>query len=377
MPECGYTEEELCAMGETQYCVSSSSAAETCLHITDETNELLKWKCDRPEFTVATDCAAGTTFMCAGNRWTRVDGCDLTKEKCGFDDYKLCAETGLKQFCLNDDWIDEPCNAEVEGQRFLNVYTNPEDPDDDSFSQKRYLCTDGKWVEYKSNGLCEAGMDCGVGKLEGTSCEKENKSIVDGGRAYMCLHGVWVYMPAPTGDGLPLCRYSDADRQTFVQNGDESSRMLACDDGVTCQERISRVDFTPPDCSVTDCGNWDPPAVSEKVYYCGNGELYQEEEFLKKYHPVVYCYNSSVKHDGRTFKTILCEDGNMYMRSPNEANTDAELPQGVNVFAPKAGSDKAYNCTETGDVCIERNPNVSLEQDSLTGCHPVIDCPGK
>ena len=88
------------------------------------------------------------------------------------------------------------------------------------------------------------------------------------------------------------------------------------------------------------------------------------------------CYNDSIRtEEGRTFKIIDCTDGNKYMRSPNEANTEAKLPEGVQVFAPEAGSEKAINCKQVGDICIERNPYV--EQDSLAGCHPVIDCPEK
>lgn len=88
------------------------------------------------------------------------------------------------------------------------------------------------------------------------------------------------------------------------------------------------------------------------------------------------CYNDSIRtEEGHTFKIIGCTDGNKYMRSPNEANTEAKLPEGVQVFAPEAGSEKAINCKQVGDICIERNPYV--EQDSLAGCHPVIDCPAK
>ncbi|SHK82087.1 hypothetical protein [Fibrobacter sp. UWH4] len=91
------------------------------------------------------------------------------------------------------------------------------------------------------------------------------------------------------------------------------------------------------------------------------------------------CFNDSVQNtEGRVFKIIDCIDGNKYLRDPSVAGAEGvELPEGVQVFAPKAGSDKAPNCTENGDVCIERNPNISEELDSLAGCHPIIDCPEK
>ena len=91
------------------------------------------------------------------------------------------------------------------------------------------------------------------------------------------------------------------------------------------------------------------------------------------------CFNDSVQNtEGRMFKIIDCIDGNKYLRDPSAAGAEGvELPEGVQVFAPKAGSGKAINCTENGDVCIERNPNISEELDSLAGCHPIIDCPEK
>jgi len=91
------------------------------------------------------------------------------------------------------------------------------------------------------------------------------------------------------------------------------------------------------------------------------------------------CFNDSVQNtEGRMFKIIDCIDGNKYLRDPSAAGAEGvELPEGVQVFAPKAGSEQAPNCTENGDVCIERNPNIPVEQDTLAGCHPIIDCPEK
>lgn len=93
----------------------------------------------------------------------------------------------------------------------------------------------------------------------------------------------------------------------------------------------------------------------------------------------VLCYNdTAVNESGKVFKIIDCTDGNKYLRDPSVAGAEGvELPEGVQVFAPKAGSDKAPNCIENGDVCIERNPYISEELDSLAGCHPIIDCPEK
>ena len=91
------------------------------------------------------------------------------------------------------------------------------------------------------------------------------------------------------------------------------------------------------------------------------------------------CFNDSVQNvEGKVFKIIDCLDGNKYLRDPSDAGFEGvELPEGVQVFAPKAGSEKAPNCTSDQDICIERNPFKPIEQDSLAGCHPIIDCPAK
>lgn len=93
----------------------------------------------------------------------------------------------------------------------------------------------------------------------------------------------------------------------------------------------------------------------------------------------ILCFNDSVQNvEGRVFKIIDCIDGNKYLRNPGDAGSESvELPEGVQVFAPKAGSEKAPNCTSDQDICIERDPSKPIEQDSLAGCHPVINCPAK
>ena len=91
----------------------------------------------------------------------------------------------------------------------------------------------------------------------------------------------------------------------------------------------------------------------------------------------VLCYNDTAMNDsGKVFKIIDCTDGNKYLRDPSDAGYEGvELPEGVQIFAPEAGSGKAINCTSDQDICIERNPEKTIEQDSLAGCHPIIDCP--
>ena len=100
------------------------------------------------------------------------------------------------------------------------------------------------------------------------------------------------------------------------------------------------------------------------------------------------CFNTTEKNaEGVEFEIVECGqksgDGiiestkKKYLRNPYDATKDTPLPDGVQVFAPTAGTTRAANCTSESDICIERNPNIPVEQDSLAGCHPIIDCPEK
>ena len=100
------------------------------------------------------------------------------------------------------------------------------------------------------------------------------------------------------------------------------------------------------------------------------------------------CFNTTENNaEGVEFEIIECGqksgDGiiestkEKYLRNPYDATKDTPLPDGVQVFAPKPGSLGAKNCTSESDICIERDPDIPVEQDSLAGCHPIIDCPEK
>ena len=71
MPECGYSEEELCGMGYTEYCGSSSSTKqlETCMHITDYDGMSAEGNCVGRTGDVVTDCVTGQQFKCVDNFW--------------------------------------------------------------------------------------------------------------------------------------------------------------------------------------------------------------------------------------------------------------------------------------------------------------------
>ena len=264
MPECGYSLEELCAMGMTQYCMGSSSsmvnpesssavnsssssskenclhmphfadslhityqipmctaeeegtrlpdcetsdvyvcengswntvADETCRHITDTGDPMKPHPCD-VEFDVAMDCAKNFYMMCANGIW-------LNKEKCGFDDYKLCNDYQLRAYC-NDDWLNEPCE-EGRGRDYREYDTT----DSTSFRLISYVCVDGKW-EKRSNyyGNCDSDKDCLGGfqdcwqsDIIGTTCNErdpETSWISKDGCDFQCRDGKYEFMPPPT-----------------------------------------------------------------------------------------------------------------------------------------------------------------------------------
>ena len=236
-PECGYTLEELCSMGYAEYCTASSSSVnpnsssskenclhmphfadslhityqipmctaeeegtrlpdcetsdvyvcengrwntvvnETCRHITDTGDPMKPHPCD-VEFDVAMDCAKNYYMMCANGIWLNATGCDTTKEKCGFDDYKLCSDYQLRAYC-NDDWLNEPCE---EGRsRDLRIYDTA---DSTSFSYVNYICVEGKWVKRSS--------------LYSDEKNPETAWITEGRCDYVCSDGKYEFVPPPT-----------------------------------------------------------------------------------------------------------------------------------------------------------------------------------
>lgn len=144
MPECGYSPEELCAMGMTQYCTgssssmvnpesssavnsrnsSSSNSGETCIHISDS-ESANRWDCDAPDYTLKADCAnSDSLYMCAAGMWIAAKDCDITQERCGYSDADLCMYFGIIKYCSGSPRVlpdAVPCNQDgksvvIEGQ---------------------------------------------------------------------------------------------------------------------------------------------------------------------------------------------------------------------------------------------------------------------
>lgn len=154
-----------CATNSDYVCKGGTwQVAESCTHLSDVEGSN-KWTSTEPEFTITKDCSNGFYYMSVEERWVKVDDCDPSKERCGFDNYKMCRETRLKQFCIDNSWVNEPCDPEVHGyERTLYTYDEPNNPQITSFSQMRYFCENGKWISESEVYNCDPMKDCaGIG----------------------------------------------------------------------------------------------------------------------------------------------------------------------------------------------------------------------
>ena len=160
-PECGYTVEELCRMGEKQYCPeqsssseavnssssienggssssvaksSSSGLGETCIHISDS-DSAGRWDCTEPDYTLKEDCGnPSALYMCAAGMWIEAKDCDPSQERCGYSDTTLCTQFGIMEYCDGPSSIfpvGVPCNKPGK-----SVVID---------GQWMYRCDNGKW----------------------------------------------------------------------------------------------------------------------------------------------------------------------------------------------------------------------------------------
>ena len=198
LPDCETSDVYVCENGSW-----NTIADETCRHITDTGDPMKPHPCT-VEFDVAMDCVKNYYMMCANGIWLNATGCDTTKEKCGFDDYKLCIDYQLRAYC-SDDWLNEPCE---EGRtRDLRIYDTT---DSTSFSYVNYICVEGKWVKRSSlYSNCDNDKDCLGGfqqcwqsEIIGQACnERDPKTswVTEGRCDYVCRDGKYEFMPPPQG----------------------------------------------------------------------------------------------------------------------------------------------------------------------------------
>lgn len=191
-----------CATNSDYVCKGGTwQVAESCANISSVTGND-RWNCNEEDFTLTTDCNDNSiTYMCVSNHWFKIEDCDPTKERCGFDNYKLCRETRLKKFCVDSAWVEEPCDPEVHGfERTLYTYDDPDNPEETSFSQMRYFCDNGNWVSEKDYFDCDPMKDCGGIKdksddhgilPDGAPCTNEGAQMTVSGYNYQCISKIW------------------------------------------------------------------------------------------------------------------------------------------------------------------------------------------
>ena len=173
-PECGYTVEELCRMGEKQYCPeqsssseavnssssienggssssvaksSSSGLGETCIHMSDTPpdSDSDPW-CFGDEGKHAVDCFTNEAYTCSDGFWVKdaetcihisdsaAKDCDTTQERCGYSDADLCMYFGIMKYCSGSPRVlpdAVPCNQDGK-----SVVID---------GQWMYRCDNGRW----------------------------------------------------------------------------------------------------------------------------------------------------------------------------------------------------------------------------------------
>ena len=224
--ECGYTEEELCNMGEMRYCkivpASSSSAVKRC--------DAFMPECGYAEEEL---CGMGYTEYCASS--------SSTFEKC-IDMEQMCPP------CVKID--GEPacpvtnvaCNAcTTEGATAPNCKGG-----------LGYVCSDGLWKQIMGEPTCDPGDDCdgdgipdGIRRPDLEPCDTDTL-LEFYGRAYQCVNNKWVYLPAPgekivesASDVSAMHRGGPAVSPSVVKVENASGTITFRDDGVLVDDRCT------------------------------------------------------------------------------------------------------------------------------------------
>lgn len=173
-PECGYTEEELCNMGQMRYCkivpASSSSAIKQC--------EAFMPECGYTEEEL---CGMGYTEYC-GSSSSTFEKCIDMNQMCPPCDGPSCPVTNVA------------CNAcTTEGATAPNCKGG-----------LGYVCSDGLWKQIMGEPICDPGDDCdgdgipdGIYRPDLEPCDTDTL-LEFYGRQYQCVENKWVYLPPPT-----------------------------------------------------------------------------------------------------------------------------------------------------------------------------------
>ena len=203
LPECGYSEEELCGMGYTEYCASSSSTnievsssskvssssstnikvsssskiassssitfekcidmeqmCPPCVKIDGEPAcQLTNEACNActTEGATAPNCKGGLGYVCSDGLWKQIKGDSICDP--GGD----CDGDGIPDGIYRPDL--EPCNTEESTLEFYNRY---------------FVCNDGAW-----------------NRIDKQACDDNGSTKVVGDFSFQCLSGKWEYLPPP------------------------------------------------------------------------------------------------------------------------------------------------------------------------------------
>ena len=79
------------------------------------------------------------------------------------------------------------------------------------------------------------------------------------------------------------CYNALADKKTLKREQDNETAILQCEDGVTCQEKITDNWAPEYECIDEICPDYGVVRISEKIYTCDDGKIYNEAEFLSRY----------------------------------------------------------------------------------------------
>jgi len=231
-PECGYTVEELCRMGETRYCNNSSSSAvvlpssssivqssssaieqscpngrwttvcgdkwlqkpvcceeepvENCRHISDYDGMTAQGNCVNQNGSSAVDCVTGDNYQCRNNYWEKVSCLNIKPDECkpgmGGCGYRLCEPNGIKEIADCESGAIYYCNGEI--WKVKETENNKRCADGEleyceacyreGEFEGHYKCENGKWREYGlGDETCVhvSKLKCKLGTVGCGSCD--------------------------------------------------------------------------------------------------------------------------------------------------------------------------------------------------------------
>ena len=255
LPECGYTVEQLCEMGVTSYCASSSSSVknssssfsqkplssssvevcpnghwtthcngiwaqepvcceekfeETCRHISDYDGMTAQGNCVNQNGRTAVDCVTGENYECKNNNWQPVACMDIKPTECKPGmvgcDYRLCQPDGVREIADCESGAIYVCNGEM-----WEIKKTEENQHcargeleycaacfEEGAFNGHYKCVQGKWLKMgMGDEICEHITDfrCAEGKTRCSIACDENlqKRTQDckTGEMYVCQSGLW------------------------------------------------------------------------------------------------------------------------------------------------------------------------------------------